>query len=214
LLDRRLRINAALFLADISDLALNATVNLGGGALSFPVQNAGDATIKGLEFEITHRPIDALTIYASGALSDGNYDSLAPGSAPFNSQLPANVVNGMNAGGLGVAKATPPQVPDYTIALGADYGVDLAFAGGSRFTIGADVFRTDDFVTSATNDFVVKAYSRFNAHLGLAVGDNWSFRIAAKNVNDKQTINVGSRGLGGYLVLPPREVLFSVTYTQ
>ena len=82
-----------------------------------------------------------------------------------------------------------------------------------RFKIGADWYRTDDYITAATNDFVITAYNRFNAYVGLDIGDKWDVRLSARNVNDAKKVYVGSSGfLGGYLVLPPRELMFTVGY--
>lgn len=198
-LGRRLRINGALFLADVSDIVMNSTVVVNGQP-AFPVDNQADAKIKGLELETTWAPTENLTLFANLALLDGKYENIKPGSAA--DQAPA----------LYQVKATPPQLPDYTIAAGFDYGVDIALAGGSRFVFGADIYRTDDYVTAATNDFVVKAYNRINGFVGLNVGDQWSLRLQAKNLADDRDIYVGSRALRGWLVLPPREWMFMVNY--
>jgi len=200
LLDQRLRINANYFYADISDLALNATVEVAPGLFDFPVQNAGDATIQGVEFEITAIPIAGLSLFLNGALQDGEYDSLNPTSAPAQ----APVLYGV--------EPTPPQVPDYTFTVGFDWNVDLAFLGGSRFKIGTDYFKTDDFVTAATNDFIAKGYDRTSAYTGLEIGSHWEFRFDVRNLTDEETVASGSRGLGGFILLPPREYMFSVHY--
>ena len=204
-LDRTVRVNAAAFVAKIEDLALNATVEVLPGVFDFPVQNAGEATIQGLEIETTYVPTDNLTVYFNAAFLDGKYDTLNPTSAPAVAQLPR--VPGNN-NRLGV-KAEPPQLPTYTFTLGFDYSVPTGFG---RVNFGADWYRTDDFITSATNDFIIKAYDRFNGYVGVGFGDNWDVRINARNIVDDDQVYVGSRGLGGYLVLPPREVLLSFTY--
>jgi iron complex outermembrane receptor protein len=200
LLDRRLRVNANYFYAKISDLALNATVEVAPGVFDFPVQNAGEATIQGLEFEITAKPAESLTVFLNGALQDGEYDSLNPTSAPAQAVTLFGV------------QPSPPQVPDYTFTVGFDWSVPVALAGGSRFSLGADWFRTDEFVTAATNDFVTSGYDRVSAYAAMQVGANWELRFDVKNLTDEETIASGSRGLGGFIILPPREYLFSVTY--
>jgi outer membrane receptor protein involved in Fe transport len=99
------------------------------------------------------------------------------------------------------------------MTLGAEYGKDVAIgANGGRVKAGVDVYRTDDYVTAATNDFIVKAYDRWNGYVGLGVGDKWDFRMSIKNLLGKDQVYVGSRGLGGFLVLPPREWMFTVGY--
>jgi iron complex outermembrane recepter protein len=200
LLDNRLRVNANYFYSQVDDLTLNATVTIPGTPpiTTFPVQNAGDAKIKGLEFEITAVPTDGFTMFASGSVLDGEYGRLDPTSAPANAMANFGV------------EATPPQLPKYTVTLGFDYGVDTR---AGRVKVGADWYFQDDYVTSATNDFKVKAYNVGNAFVGLELDDNWELRAAVKNLSDNNTITTGSRGfLGGFIPLRPREYLFSVNY--
>jgi iron complex outermembrane receptor protein len=204
-LDRTVRVNAAAFLAKIDDLTLNATVEVLPGVFDFPVQNAGKATIQGLEVETTYVPTDNLTVYFNAAFLDGKYDELNPTSAPAVAQLPRIAGNNNRLG----VKAEPPQLPNYTFTLGFDYSVPTGFG---RFNFGADWYRTDDYITAATNDFIIKAYNRFNGYVGVGFGDNWDVRLNARNIADDEQVYVGSRGLGGYLVLPPRELMLTFTY--
>jgi len=37
--------------------------------------------------------------------------------------------------------------------------------------------------------------------------------LTGKNLGDKANVTSGSRGLGGFIYLPPREYLFTVTYS-
>ncbi|MDX2143343.1 MAG: TonB-dependent receptor [Rhodospirillaceae bacterium] len=204
--DNRLRANAAYFYNRISDLTLNAQVpGVGGGPASFPVQNAGAATIKGLEAEFSAVPVDGLTLFVNSAFLSGKFRSLRPGSAPTNAL--AN---------FGVANAKPPQLPDYSVTVGFDYRVDMAV--GSRdgqFLIGADVYKTDDFITSATNEFILDGYSRIGAFVGVGIDEQWEVKLSVKNLADKETISTGARGfLGGFLYLPPREYMLTVKYSM
>ncbi|MCU0759843.1 MAG: TonB-dependent receptor [Steroidobacteraceae bacterium] len=205
LLDRTLRINAAAFQANIDDLALNATVEVLPGVFDFPVQNAGKATVQGLELESTWIATNNLTVFLNASFLDGKYDSLNPTSAPAVAQLPR--VPGNN-NRLGV-KAEPPQLPTYTFTVGFDYSLPTSFGS---FDIGSEWYRTDDYITSATNDFVVKAYDRFNGYIGVGIGEQWDVRLLARNIADERQVFVGSRGLGGFLLLPPRELLLTFSY--
>lgn len=199
MLGNSLRINANYYYAKISDLALNATVTLPNGTTAFPVQNAGKATIQGLEYEITAVPTDNLTLFLSGtALTDGKYTYLRPGSAPAN----ALASYGVNA--------TPPQLPDYTYNAGFEYGVD---SRAGRVSLGADWFYTADYITSATNDFKVKGYGQGNTFVQLAFAKNWTTRFAVKNFTNNSTIPTGSRGfLGGFIPVRPREYMVTFNY--
>jgi iron complex outermembrane receptor protein len=201
LLDRRLRINANYFHATIEDLALNATVEIAPGLFDFPVQNAGEATIQGLEFEVTAVPLEGLTLFLTGALLDGEYDELNPLSAPA-----------MAPSDFGV-EPEPPQVPDYSFTAGFDWNVPLILGGRDAvFKLGGDYFRTDDFITAATNDFRASAYDRISAYTALELGDHLEFRFDMRNLTDEETIATGSRALGGFVLLPPREWMASIRY--
>lgn len=199
LLDRRLRINANYFIAKVKDLLLTAQTTI-NNVTSFPIQNAGNATIQGLEFEITAVPTSGLTLYLSGtAATDGEYTSLRAGSDPLTAQ--AN---------LGVT-AVPPQLPDYSLTLGVEYDRETSFGS---FSVGADWFHTEEYPIAAGNDFVVSAYSLGNAFVRFGIGDHWVLGAQVKNFSNEDTIITGSRGfLGGFLPLKPREYMLTASYS-
>ncbi len=199
LADNRLRVNANYFYSRAKDLTLNATVEVAPGIFTFPVQNAGDATIQGLEFEVTAVPVDNLTLFANGAFITGKYDRLDPTSAP------AQAVTLFN-----IDKPTPPQTPDYTVTVGFDYGIDTAVG---RVKLGADWFFQDAYITGATNDFQVQPYNLGNAFAAVSFGDNWTARATVKNLQNREIFATGSRGLGGFIPLPRRTWLLSLEYS-
>jgi iron complex outermembrane receptor protein len=196
-LDGRLRTNLAYFFSDIEDIQQNAT-DTSSPSFEFPVQNSGDAEIQGLEFEITAVPVNGLNIYVSGSLMDGEYKNLNPLSAA----AAATELYGV--------EAQTPQTPDYTISVGADYTFPVA----DGLTIGADYYKTDDYITAATNDFRNDGWDIWNAFIALNVNENWEVKLTGKNLSDDFIITAGSRGLGGFIALPPREFLFSVNYRR
>ncbi|MDG2321694.1 MAG: TonB-dependent receptor [Rhodospirillaceae bacterium] len=204
LADNRLRVNASYFYNEISDLTLNSSVtDPVSGTISFPVQNAGEATIKGLETEIVAIPAEGLNLFANMAFLSGKFSNLNPTSAAALA-----LVN------YGTA-AKPPQVPDYTFTVGFDYGVDFSLGNNdARFSFGADWYSTDDFITASTNDFVLDGYDRVNGFVALGIDTAWELRFAIKNLTDERTISTGSRGLGGFLALRPTEYMFSVKYSM
>jgi iron complex outermembrane receptor protein len=74
LLDRRLRLNAALFRYDYEDLQVTVT---GSGQLT--TINAGKAKGEGIEFEVLAVPLEGLTVGVTGAFLDATYgDSSNP----------------------------------------------------------------------------------------------------------------------------------------
>lgn len=195
-----LRVNANYFIAVTEDAQINATLE---GGTSFPIQNAGDIHVNGLEFEITWVPIDGLTLFANGALMDSEYKNLDPGAAPAQSVIDYNN-----------PEVSVPQTPDFAGTVGFDYRMPISLgSGGSELMIGASYFSTDDYYVGATNDFIISAYDRTDGYVGLAFGDNWQFRLSGRNLTDSTDIITGSRQLGGFIFLPQREYMLSATYS-
>jgi iron complex outermembrane recepter protein len=124
--DKRLRLNAAVFYNDYKDLQI--------AVLACPTApcaarvNAGDATVKGWELELTARPVDGLTI--DGALSyitqKLKASTLNP-NATFTGVAIAPGVVGVNP--AGVAPNDPPGVPQWKANFGIQYKAELGSAG-------------------------------------------------------------------------------------
>jgi len=197
----RLRTNLAYFWSEIEDIQQNATDTSQPGVLEFPVENSGDAEIHGVEFEFTLVPIDRLNIFAGGALMHGKYKNLNDNSAA----AAARVL-------YGVTPRTP-QTPNYTVSVGFDYRIDLPGEILGDLSFGADYYKIDDYVTAATNDFYNSGWDIWNAFIAVDIEDNWELKFTGKNLSDDFIVTSGSRGLGGFIVLPPREFLLSLTYS-
>jgi outer membrane receptor protein involved in Fe transport len=145
-------------------------------------------------------PVEGLTLYLSGALMDGKYKNLNETSAAFAStEL------------YGVQPDTP-QTPDYTIDVGFDFSHDMPGDLFGDFAIGADYYKIDDYITAATNDFHNSGWDIWNAYVSQELGEGFTLKLSGKNLGDDFIVTSGSRALGGFIVMPPREVLLSVTY--
>ena len=196
-----LRVNANYFMSRSEDVQLNATLN--GGA-SFPVQNAGDIDVDGLELDMTWVPMTGLTLFANAAFMDAEFKNLNPGAAPAQSVTNFNNLN-----------PKPPQTPDYTYTVGFDYRAPLALGNGtSEFMIGGNYFSSDDYFVTSTNNFIISAYERVDAYVGVSYGENWEVRLSARNLTDETDIISGGRELGGFIYLPQNEWMLSVTWRQ
>ena len=198
--DSRLRTNLAYFFSDIEDIQQNSTNPLGPG-LEFPVDNIGDAEIQGLEAEITAVPVDGLRLFVAGTFfMDGEYSNLNPnGSAALAPAL------------YGV-KAETPQTPDFAYTIGFDYTYDLPGDLFGELAFGADYYEIDEYITASTNDFLNKGWDQWNGFIRVGLAENWELKLTGKNLSDSDNITSGSRGLGGFVMSPPREVLFTATY--
>lgn len=125
-LDRKLRLNAAVFLNEYKSLQI--PVNACPGAPCAARLNAGDATVKGFELEMTARPTSGLII--DGALSyitqKLKASTLNP-AATFTGVVIRPGVVGSNPGG--VVPTDPPGVPKWKANLGIQYKAELGNAG-------------------------------------------------------------------------------------
>ena len=114
LLDRRLRINAAIFQANYSDIQRTIVQAAPGGAIVSLVTNAARARIRGGELEVTAIPVEGLTLSGSVGVNDAKY-------------LDFTDVTGDRSG-------EPFQFPKYSYRLGATYTAPLDF-GDLRLSV-------------------------------------------------------------------------------
>lgn len=124
LFDRRVRFNLAAFINDYKDIQI--PVNTCPDAPCAARFNAGAATVKGFEAELTAYPAQGLAIDAALSYLDFAYDadSLNPAAA-----FPTNPG--------GVSADDPPSVPQWKATLGAQYKIETGGAGSitPRFDI-------------------------------------------------------------------------------
>ncbi len=198
--DNRFRLNANYFHNRIDDLTLNATVEVNDN-LTFPVQNAGDATIQGVEVEASALLFEGFSAFAIATFLDGKFRNLNPTTAPATALASFGVV------------AQTPQTADYAVTLGFDYNYDFEI-GGALAVLGLDYYHTDDYIIAATNDFRIDSYSRLNGYAALAFDERWEARLTVQNIEDDRSFITGSRGLGGFIAQPPRTYKFMLKYTM
>ena len=175
-LDDRLRLNAAGFISEYSDVQIQL-FETGGGPLT---QNAGVADIIGVEVEVTAVPHERLLLNAGFGYIDAEYDEL---------NLPTtNVAQAINL------DTKLPNTPETTVNISADYTHPLAW--GSLIVRG-DYRYTDDLYNDAQNSpFLYQdGYHTFNASLTFTTG-NWDFSVFGANLTDKRIITSGDSNFG------------------
>lgn len=107
LLDRRLRINAAIFQANYRDIQRTIVQASPGGAIISLVTNAARARIRGGELEITAVPVDGLTLSGGVGVNDAKYLEFVDVTGDRSNE--------------------PFQFPKYSYRLGATYAAPLGF---------------------------------------------------------------------------------------
>jgi iron complex outermembrane receptor protein len=164
--------------------------------------NAGDAAVKGFEFEFDAHPIDRLTVSFSGSYQDAY---LTRGADPDQKALNPT---------LGVTGEKIPNVAPFEFSLGANYTVPVTTDWNATFA--ADVsYRDgeDSYFSSNSFNIPLKAYTLLNLHAGLS-DHQWNAMVFIRNATDERAqisaIN-SSQDPDALLTVRPRTIGVSVT---
>jgi iron complex outermembrane receptor protein len=181
LLERRLRVNAALFHNKIKNRQQTLTVSNGPSAGSFVVENY-NAKLTGLEVEAAWRVLPTLTLWANGAVNSGKYTGCAT-----TVNVPCSVID--NA---------LPLFPDHAYTVGFDHNT-LVGPGALRF--GADYSQRAAYYSTADNAQIgaVPRQESLNAYVAYDVGA-WTVQLAGKNLTQQEGWQTGF----GFSVVQPR----------
>lgn len=204
LLDRRVRLNSAVFYTDFQNVQRNLTGVI-GTRVAQGAANAGSAHIVGAEFEMTAVPTDNLTIGATIGLTYPEYDS-------FVSTID----------GLDMSDTPFPYTPEQTYTLNVDY--DWPLSNGRLLNFHADYsYRTETYsvplkngaFTQAQNDILqdtvrIPAYGLLNARIAYDLTDSVEVSIYGRNIAGKEYyarligLENSALGLTGYGPGDPR----------
>lgn len=172
-LDRRLRLNVAGYYYDYKDIQLNTVTAAPGGGVLTIVQNAGEATVKGFEAELTARPVEGLTLTGGIGYTDFEFDSLAPDVVGITlDTVPARTPKW--SGNLGIRYETPVSDAANLILRG-----DMSYKG-SHFqdNINSPQLEQDSFAL-------------LNARVTYEHESGWAFSVFGTNLTDKRYMQSG-----------------------
>jgi outer membrane receptor protein involved in Fe transport len=129
-------------------------------------ENVGEATSQGIEFELSIKPIDALTLSAGGAYIKSTLDADVPN---------LSAVKGDSA----------PFVPETTFTASAEYEQPLAdnYMGFAWFNIQYTGDRATEFNVDGPNYREMDAYTVANLRVGVRVAD-YEISLFANNMFD------------------------------
>jgi iron complex outermembrane recepter protein len=220
-LDKRIRLNAAVFYNKYNDLQI--PVNACPGAPCAARLNAGNAIVKGFELELTAKPADGLLI--DGALSyitqKLKANTLNP-AATFTGVVIRPGVVGTNP--AGVVPTDPPGTPQWKANLGIQYKADLGNSGSitPRLDLSyQDKQYTGPAVIAGVRNLVfLPSFTTLNGRLTWKnAADDLSISLEVTNITDKyyflSRFNLLGAGAGFDKALPaaPREWAVSVKKT-
>jgi len=191
LLDQTLRINASAFYAQYEDVQQTAIV-----AGAFPLINAGDVDVEGVELEATWVPNDIFSAYVIYGYQTEDFDSATT---------------------VLLQTERLPGMPHNTARIGFDIQVP-AFSNWD-WLLGVDLNYSDDYLAALTQDpalqLTIPSYTRANGRFGLVQPDgNWSVLLTGSNITDSEDLFSGIAGNGTNIRTPqpPREYMLTLSY--
>jgi iron complex outermembrane recepter protein len=181
LFERRLQVNANLFLTNVIDYQATQLVETSPGVFVQALSNIGKVRSKGLELELQAVPITGLHLSLDSSYNDARYVSYA--NAPCSAEA--------LAAGSKVCDLTGSQVvgaPKWIVSPGAEFDHAL-FLGVEGFAGANYAWRSAFFGSADNSEFArVHSYGILNLRVGVNGewgGNKWSLWAWADNVTDK-----------------------------
>ena len=209
--DGALRANVAVFLADYTDMQINATVFDPGLAANVgTIQNVGDSEISGIEVEANYLVTDNFRIDASVGYLDTELTSINAD----NGQFILNAGNNLQKTITVDSDVELPHAPEFQVNVGANYSFYLA--NGAEIRNRVDMFyEAEQYSTIGNYDTeLIPSTTRFNYVASyLPASEKWEGSLGIRNLTDEEDIlnasldpspragvyNVLSRGREAYL---------------
>ncbi|MGQ9425013.1 TonB-dependent receptor [Gilvimarinus sp. F26214L] len=218
LLDSRLRLNAALFYNDYTDMQITVQRAVGVGTYVSQVINAGESKMKGLELEAVAALTERLNLTAMIGYIDAEFvtvDTYDPVQRKVVDVSDEWVIS---------------NTPEWTANLGLSYSADIA-GWQSEWRVGA-VYRDGMHIFEVPSALDEGSYTLLNADLVFtSPGGNWLLGLHGKNLGNEEYRIAGYNfpasfdsdgtvtepGLGGEDTVTafygdPRTVMLSVGY--
>jgi iron complex outermembrane receptor protein len=184
-LDRRLQVNLAAFWYDYTDLQVSRVV--GNTTLT---ENAASARIRGVEAEISARPMERNTFSVNGAYLDARFQDYRTPDA-VRPEL----------GALNLAGKHLPYSPKWTFNIRDEQrfpvGADQEISVSADYTYTSRLYHDPFNLMSRGSD----AYGIFNARVAYEVGGgDWSIALWGRNLTDKlvRTTTIASVAAVGF----------------
>ena len=195
LFDRRLRLNMSAFYNDYKDIQLTTTrcdaISPFPGAPCFAPLNVGSAHVKGIEAEVTARPVDGLLIDASASYLDFNYTKINPDTGVVKGDI-------------------SPYTPKWKLSGGIQYEVPVGDLGSITPRVDASYQSTSWSLAANGPLNILPGYTLVNARLTWrSPGRDWQASVEVTNLTNKyyllsKQVPSGSGYINGQPGLPRR----------
>ena len=198
LLDGALQLNSAIYQYEYTDLQLSA---FDPATLALTVQNAGKATVEGIEADFTYlAPVDGLLLRGGANFNEAKFDEFI--SPCWSGQLilgtGCDVPDG-NGGFLqDLAGATLRNAPKWNANLGATY--EHSLNDSMSLTWSSDIEYSSSYQTQIERHPGAnqKELYRINANVTLASEAGWELAFIGRNLNNEY-----AKILTGEIAFPP-----------
>jgi iron complex outermembrane receptor protein len=182
LFEQRLLANLNLFWTDVKDYQATQLEQTTPGVFVTTLANIGRVRTRGVETEVTAKPVDWLALDLNASYNDAVYTSYA--NAPCSVESAAAGKVSCNLSGQQVVGA-----PRWVV--NPDINVNHSLGGGlSGYALAGYAWRSSFFGTSDNSEYArVPAYGLLNLRAGVRgdLGSNkWDFSIYADNALDKR----------------------------
>lgn len=162
--DNKVQTNITFYHVDYTDLQVRQFVGVSNNA-----GNAGKASVNGLEFEFSARPVRGLDLFANYAYTDAKYDSL--------------ILEGEDYSGNQMI-----LTPKHAFTIGGSYAVDMA--NGGSLTVRSDLqYKSTTQLDVSNNPALTANYPGvLNASMTCKMPNgNWELSIFGKNLTNIRT---------------------------
>jgi len=179
------RMTAAAFHYDYTNLQTTVLEPLPGGGLVTLFQNAPAAESDGVEFTIQAEPTDGLSLHAGVSWLNARVTDFRNAAVTV-----PRIVNGLPSGNLQVpADVTGNDLiraPDWTVNLGVDYTTPLY---GGELALHASAYFSANWYTDLLNRVGQPDYEVVNAAVSWTAPNNISFAVFGENLTDQAYAN-------------------------
>lgn len=186
--NRRLQVNAAAFNTDYKDIQLNIQIGT-----SPTIANAGNARIRGVEFEVVAEPFDGFSINSAIGYIDAVYTSVSAAAA---------AVGGANAFQAGtLVGQSLPKTPTFKLNISPRYKQALGNGGALVFL--GDFTHTSSAWNDTQRTFLLRRAPSdiFNANITYQdPRDTWTLTAGATNITNKRFLTSGGSNLADGII--------------
>ncbi|MDO6710324.1 TonB-dependent receptor [Aliiglaciecola sp. 2_MG-2023] len=183
ILDGDLRINAAVYYIDWTELQVSQAAINGGFFTTSIVGNLGSATSKGLELDVTYALTDAITVNAGLALNNAKYDDGTISQRLARAAICDDIVCAANGD---IGGNSLPRSSDTQWNIGAQY--DGEFNDNLEYFVRADLTGQSEQYMSEANIATLPSRTLLNLRGGVT-GENWSAELWVKNATDEEYVS-------------------------